>query len=280
MLELADLRAQLLSTIRGYGPSAVAFSAGVDSTVVAKAAQLALGDQAVAVTASSPSLASGELEQAIALAKQIGIRHHIIRTDEITDPRYVENAPNRCYYCKSELYSQLDKLTATLNVTTVLNGVNVEDLSDYRPGLEAANEHRVRSPLAECGVTKSQVRALAEEWQLPVWDKPAMPCLASRIAYGEEVTVDRMLMIDRAEQFLRSRGMPEVRVRYHRDGLARIEVPVAQLIRLTDDALRTELLAVCEKLGFKFVTVDIAGFRSGSLNAVIPLESLPRPVGQ
>ena len=280
----SDLADRLLARISGYGPSAVAFSAGVDSTVVAKAAQLALGEQAIAVTAVSPSLAAGELEQAVALAAEIGIRHRVIRSQEIDDPRYVENDSNRCYFCKTELYSRLHEWLEEWGVGTVLNGVNQDDLSDHRPGLQAAEEHQVRSPLAECGFTKQDVRQLAAEWKLPVYDKPAMPCLASRIAYGEQVTAERMRMVDAAEQFLKSQGYGEVRVRYHRDALARVEVPADRLAELLQEPLRNAMHTHFEQLGFRFVTVDVAGFRSGSLNSVIPLSEIrqsvpsPRPV--
>jgi len=276
-VELETKRDQLLETIAGLGKCAVAFSAGVDSTVVAKAAQLALGDDAVAVTAVSPSLAAGELEQAKSLAAQIGIRHEVISTDEFANPDYLRNAPDRCYHCKTELYGQLDAIVSQLDVATVLNGANVDDAADYRPGMRAAAEHHVRSPLADCGFTKADVRALAAHWQLPVWDKPASPCLSSRVAYGEEVTAERLRRIDQAEQFLREAGFSVVRVRYHKGDLARIELPPGELARLADDALRTRLVDRFSQLGFQFIALDLQGFRSGSLNSVLPLESLSRP---
>ena len=242
--------------------------------MVAKAAQLALGEQAIAVTARSPSLAEGELDEAVQLAGSIGIRHHIVDTGEIDDPRYAKNNPDRCYFCKSTLYEHLDKLLDQLRVNVIANGTNADDLGDYRPGLRAADEHRVRSPLADVGLTKSEVRSLAADWELTVWDKPAMPCLASRIAYGEQVTDERLRMIDRAEQFLREQGIREVRVRYHRGDLARIEVPVEQLAFFGEAAVRDSLVRRFTELGFQNVTVDLKGFRSGSLNALIPLETL------
>ena len=276
MTDLATKRAQLLATIADVGKCAVAFSAGVDSTVVAKAAHLALGDDAVAVTAVSPSLASGELEQAKSLAAQIGIRHEVIQTDEFDNPEYLRNAPDRCYHCKTELYDQIDAILAQLNVTTVLNGANVDDAADYRPGLRAAAEHQVRSPLAECGLTKADVRALAADWQLPVWDKPASPCLSSRVAYGEAVTADRLRMIDRGEQFLHASGFSVVRVRYHKGDLARIELPAAELGKLADDQFRAALVDHFQSLGFQFIALDLQGFRSGSMNTVLPLDVLSR----
>ncbi len=276
MLDLATKRTRLLDLLRSFESCAVAFSAGVDSTVVAKAAQLALGNRAIAVTGTSASLASGELEQARQLAELIGIRHLVLATDEFKSESYTRNAPDRCYHCKTELYTRLAAMKNDLQVAVIANGVNVDDLGDYRPGLQAAAEHAVRSPLAECGITKEDVRALAAEWQLPVWDKPASPCLSSRVAYGEEVTPERLRMIDRAEQFLRDHQLRTVRVRYHKGDLARLEVPIDSLAKLCDDEFRKSLVQHFHQLGFKFVTVDLEGFRSGSLNTLIPLESLVR----
>ena len=203
----------------------VAYSGGVDSAVVAKAAQVALGEQAVAVTGVSDSLADGELEQAEAVARTIGIRHERIELHEVGNPAYAANAPDRCFHCKTELYSKLGILADRLGVAVVVNGTNADDLGDYRPGLLAAAEFRVCSPLAECGITKADVREFAAEWGLPVADKPASPCLSSRIAYGEEVTPERLRMIDRAEQIVRSLGIRVCRVRFHAGDAARIEVP-------------------------------------------------------
>jgi len=274
MSDVAAKRTQLLALMRSFRTCAVAFSAGVDSAVVAKAAALTLGAQAVAVTGVSASLAEGELEQARNMARLIGIRHVEISTKELALPQYVSNAPDRCYHCKTELYLNMKDLQRTLAVDVIVNGANADDLSDYRPGTRAATEQAVRSPLAECGLTKNEVRLLAREWDLPVWNKPATPCLSSRVAYGEEVTVDRLSMIDRAEQFLRAHEFPTVRVRYHKGDLARIEVPVEDLPRLADGALRSQLTAYLQELGFKFITLDLLGFRSGSLNVLVPVEQL------
>jgi uncharacterized protein len=261
----------LVDALRSFESCAVAFSGGVDSAVVAKAAQLALGERAVAVTGTSASLAEGELEQACEIASLIGIRHVVIETGELQSADYARNAPDRCYHCKTELYTQMEGLAERLGVAAIVNGANADDLGDYRPGMTAAREHQVRSPLAECGLTKAEVRALAAHWELPVWDKPASPCLSSRIAYGEEVTPERLAMIDKAEQFLRSLGLREVRVRYHRGELARLEVPAEAISRLADEQTRTALVEHLRQLGFKFITLDLQGFRSGSLNQLVPL---------
>jgi uncharacterized protein len=274
MTTLAAKRDALLDLIRGLQSCAVAFSGGVDSSVVAKAAHLALGDRAVAVTGTSASLAAGELETARRVAAEIGIRHEVVHTAEFSNPSYTANEPDRCYHCKSELYSQLDAILAHLNVAVILNGANLDDAGDYRPGMAAALEHRVRSPLLECGLNKADVRQLAAQWQLPVWDKPASPCLSSRVAYGEAVTPERLAMIDAAEQFLRSLGLRELRVRYHRGDLARIEVPAECLPALASNETASRLVAHCKSLGFKYVTLDLEGFRSGSLNQLLPVESL------
>jgi pyridinium-3,5-biscarboxylic acid mononucleotide sulfurtransferase len=271
MTPLDAKRDALLAQLRLLESCAVAFSGGVDSAVVAKAAALALGDRAVAVTGTSASLAAGELESAEEVARLIGIRHEVIATDELASPDYARNAPDRCYHCKTELYSQLERLLPKLGVQAIVSGANADDLGDYRPGLQAAAEHQIHSPLADCGITKVEVRELAAAWGLPVWDKPATPCLSSRIAYGEAVTPERLSMIDRAEQFLRARGLGNLRVRYHRGDLARIEVPQDDLLRLCDADLRRELTADLRRLGFKFVTLDLEGFRSGSLNQLVQI---------
>jgi uncharacterized protein len=274
---LIDQRDRLVRTLRGYGRVAVAYSGGVDSAVVAKAAQEALGDEAVAVTAVSESLASGELEEAKELAERIGIRHRVIKTEEFADPNYLRNNPDRCYFCKSELYGRLSEMLRVLDVDVIASGANRDDSGDHRPGMKAAAENGVRHPLQECGLGKAEVRALAKGWDLPAWDKPATPCLSSRIAYGEEVSPERVRMVDEAEQWLRSRGLRLLRVRYHKGDLARVEVPVEELPRLAAAEVRNELVPAFKALGFKYVTLDLEGFRSGSLNALIPLDTLRMP---
>ncbi|MBA61347.1 MAG: TIGR00268 family protein [Planctomycetaceae bacterium] len=263
----------VVSFISQFDSCAVAMSAGVDSAVVAKAAFLALDSNAIAVTAQSPSLAAGELEQAQQLAELIGIEHQILQTSEFSNPSYIRNQGDRCYHCKSELYGQMDALAKSLQGQTLLNGTNTDDLGDYRPGLQAASESNVRSPLAECEINKTGVRAVARYWQLPIWDKPASPCLSSRVAYGEEVTPERLQMIDQAEQYLRSQGINPVRVRYHRGDLARIEVPQQYIERIADMQTRKSLEKYLRGLGFQFVTIDLGGFKSGSLNQLLQIDT-------
>ena len=274
-------RDRLVECLRRTEGCLVAFSGGVDSSVVARAAHEALGPQAVAVTATSPSVAEGELELAREVARAIGIRHETIATHELDDPRYAANPFDRCYFCKSELYKRIGQWLAARPdvgawVRVVVNGANLDDQGDHRPGLRAAGEYHVRSPLADCGLTKEQVRAIARGWGIEVADKPAMPCLASRIAYGEAVTVERMARIDKAEQWLRSRGFGDVRVRHHPGDLARVELPPSSHGLLTVGATQEELVAYLEGLGFRFVTLDLRGRRSGSLNTLVPLEQLER----
>jgi pyridinium-3,5-biscarboxylic acid mononucleotide sulfurtransferase len=273
-------RKALIETLRSYGRAAVAYSGGIDSTVVAQAAYEALGDAAIAVTAVSESLAAGELEEAQEIAQKIGIRHRVIRTEEFADPNYRRNDSDRCYFCKSELYGRLAGMLNELAVEVIASGANTDDMGDYRPGLRAASEHGVRHPLQECGLNKADVRALARGWGLPTWDKPATPCLSSRVAYGEDPTPERVRMIDQAEQWLRQHGLRVLRVRYHKGDLARIEVPVDDLPRFVELQLRGELITAFRTLGFKFVTLDLEGFRSGSMNSVIPIESLLRGVSR
>jgi uncharacterized protein len=272
--DLVAKRDHLLQTLAGYESCAVAFSGGVDSAVVAKAARLALADKVVLVTGTSAALAEGELAAAKQLAALVGVRHVELATQEFDNPSYIANAPDRCYHCKSELYTQLDRIAAQTGMKVVANGANADDLGDYRPGMQAAAEHAVRSPLAECGLSKADVRALAAAWDLPVADKPATPCLSSRVAYGEAVTPERLAMIDRAEQFLRSLGFRELRVRYHGGDLARIEVSVDEVSALCEPHVRRAVVDQFTQLGFKFITIDLAGFRSGSLNRLIRADEI------
>src|SRR5438093_244340 len=266
-------RDRLLEILRGLRSGAVAFSGGIDSTVVAQAAFLALGDSAVAVTADSPSVPRAEIEDARRLAERIGIRHLIVATDEFADADYVRNDGARCYFCKSELYSRIEALLPELNANVICSGANLDDQGDYRPGLKAAAEHAVRHPLQEAGFTKADVRALAQSWGLLTWDKPASPCLSSRLAPGVEVTRERTARVESAEDYLHALGLRECRVRLHEGELARIEVPASEVARLADPAVREPLARRLRELGFRFVTLDLEGFRSGSLNTLVSLET-------
>jgi pyridinium-3,5-biscarboxylic acid mononucleotide sulfurtransferase len=270
--DLTAKRDRLLDILRSLDRVAVAFSGGIDSTVVARAAYLALGDRAVAVTADSPSVARAELADARRLAEMIGIQHVVVPTEEFVNPDYIRNDGSRCYFCKSELYSRVETLLPELGVNVICSGANLDDMGDYRPGLKAAAEHGVRHPLQEAGFTKADVRALAKAWGLPTWDKPASPCLSSRLAPNVEVTVERTARVEAAEAYLREMGYREFRVRLHEGELARIEVPGEALARLADPEVRTDLVRRLKELGFKFVTLDLEGFRSGSMNDLIPLE--------
>lgn len=275
--QLAAKRDRLLELLASFGSCAVAYSGGVDSAVVAKAAQLALADAAIAVTAVSASLADGELEQALVLAKQIGIRHHRLDTNELANASYSANAPDRCFHCKTELYTQLAGLAEQLGVAVIASGTNADDLGDYRPGLAAADNHGVRGPLAECGISKAEVRALASAWNLSAADKPASPCLSSRVAYGQAVTPERLRMIDRAEQIVRSLGIAICRVRYFAGDVASIEVPTELIASISVPATYATLSDEFRRLGFESITVDPRGFRSGSLNEALMVHQIDMP---
>lgn len=264
---------RLLATLRAYpGGVAVAFSGGIDSTVVAKAAAQALGNRAVAVTADSPSVPRSELADARRLAGVVGIRHEVILTAEFDNLDYLKNDGSRCYHCKSELYDRIIAALPRLGVGTVCSGANLDDRGDYRPGLTAAAERNVRHPLQEAGFTKADVRAVARLWDLPTWDKPASPCLSSRLAPGLAVTAERTARVEAAETYLKELGLRDCRVRLHEGELARIEVPIGEVPRLAADDVRAELARAFRELGFRFVTLDLEGFRSGSLNDLVGLD--------
>jgi len=259
---------QLKTLFADMEQALIAYSGGVDSTLVAKIAYDVLGDGALAVTAVSPSLLPEELEDAQIQAAQIGIRHQVVHTQEMDNPNYTANPVNRCYFCKSELHDTLKPLATQLGYEYVVDGVNADDLRDYRPGIAAAKERGVRSPLAELGVTKAEVRQISQQLSLSWWDKPAQPCLSSRFPYGEEITVAKLQRVGRAEIYLRRVGWQNLRVRSEGD-TARIELSPEQI---KEFVLTTDLEAIVsafQSYGFVYVTLDLEGYRSGKLNQVL-----------
>jgi pyridinium-3,5-biscarboxylic acid mononucleotide sulfurtransferase len=249
----------------------IAYSGGVDSTLVAKIAYDVLGEKALAVTAMSPSLLPEELEDAKIQAATIGIRHEIVETNEMENPNYTSNPVNRCYFCKSELHDTLKPLAKKLGYPFVVDGVNADDLQDYRPGIQAAKERGAISPLAEVGVSKLEVRQLSQQLGLDWWNKPAQPCLSSRFPYGEEITVAKLQRVGRAEIYLRKLGWENLRVRSHGD-TARIELASENIKDFVAKTDLTTIVSAFQELGFMFVTLDLEGYRSGKLNQVLKVE--------
>lgn len=246
----------------------VAFSGGVDSTFLLRVAYDTLKDGVLAVTAGSATYPQAEFDEACALAAGMGVKHLCIFTDELADERFAQNPPERCYYCKHELFGKLRQIAAENNLRWVLDGANADDTGDFRPGMKAGRELGVRSPLLETGLTKQEIRELSRRLGLPTWDKPNMACLSSRFPYGHRITPGKLSQVEQAESFLKARGFREVRVRHH-EHIARIEVAARDIPALTASPLREDLLEELKRLGFSYVTVDLAGFRSGSMNEIL-----------
>lgn len=267
---------RLRSTIRHLGSCVVAYSGGVDSSVVLKVALEELPGRVIAVIGRSATYAESELALALAQARALGIEPRVLATAELDDPRFANNPSNRCYFCKGELYGKLSELARAEGWGTVLDGTNADDLADHRPGRRAAEEKSVRSPLAECGMTKGDVRALAHELGLPSADKPAMPCLSSRFPYGSKITPEQLAQVEQGEAWLRARGFRDVRLRHH-GSVARLELSSHELIRLAEQPLRGECVAAFKRLGFAYVALDLEGFRSGSLNETLSISLRSTP---
>ncbi len=260
-----DLKDRILR----LGSALIAYSGGVDSTLLLRVARDVLSDRVLAITAKSPVYPPEELDQARALAWELGVRHEIIETHELADPRFIDNPTERCYWCKRELFAELASIARENNLNYVLDGTNLDDLDDFRPGMRAADECGVRSPLKEARLTKEDIRSLSKSLGLPIWDKPSFACLASRFPYGTRITQENLIKVERAERFIRGFGITQVRVRHH-DRIARIEVMEQDVPTLLGEHIRRRISSYLKDLGYCYVAVDLEGYRTGSMNEALP----------
>jgi pyridinium-3,5-biscarboxylic acid mononucleotide sulfurtransferase len=275
LVELAQKQAALDAELESLGRTLVAYSGGTDSAFLAWAAHRALGRNLLAVIADSPSLARFQLNDAIAFADEQKLPLEVIHTEELARAGYVRNDGSRCFHCKDELFSVMEQFAAAHNFETIAYGVNLDDESDFRPGHSAARQHRVAAPLMTAGLRKNEIRSLAREAGLRIWNKPASACLSSRIAYGRAVTVEALSAVERGEDALRQLGFQQFRVRHHGD-IARLEIAREEMPRALTPEMAAAFTRIFKDIGFKFVTLDLEGFRSGSMNALLPPDQIAR----
>jgi pyridinium-3,5-biscarboxylic acid mononucleotide sulfurtransferase len=276
--DLESKSAQLRARLSKLGRILVAYSGGVDSAYLAWAAHQALGDNMLAVIADSPSLARAQLSDAVAFAQELSIPLEVVATSEFDRPEYVRNDSQRCFFCKDELFTLMEDLRRARGFEAIAYGVNLNDQGDFRPGQQAAANHRVVAPLLDAGLTKDEIRALAHAAGLRIWDKPASACLSSRIEYGRPVTLEALAVVEKGEDAVRALGFRQFRVRHHGE-IVRIEIAREELPRALDPEIAARFTTIFKELGFKFVTLDLEGFRSGSMNALLPAEDLLRRRG-
>jgi pyridinium-3,5-biscarboxylic acid mononucleotide sulfurtransferase len=270
--ELQTKYDSLKALLREMGTVAIGFSGGIDSTLLIKVATEVLGDNALAVIGRSETYPTREFEEAIQLANSFGARYRVVDTEETDNLKFRENPPDRCYFCKSELFGKLNAIAEEERIQWVADGTIMDDLGDFRPGMRAKSEQKVRSPLLEAGFSKADVRTLSRELGIPTWDKPSFACLSSRFPYGHGITKENLSKIDAAETFMRDLGFRFFRVRHHDDKTARLEIGPQEFSRLFDNALRENIVASFKKLGFAYVTLDLQGYRTGSMNEVLSEE--------